>query len=118
MSFQFYVGQHVVCIDVSPNKAGGLHPRYWDTEIPVLGAVYTIRRTFCARRYGHDDIAILLDEVRNPVRRFIARTGRKVRCEQFFLGYRFRPVRTTNIDVFLKMLEPERIELVTLSSRS
>ena len=102
----FFVGQHVICTDIAPNPGGGLCPTYRDTKLPVVGGIYTIRRIFCARQFGHDDLAILLDEVHNPVRRYISRTGRNVRCEQFWLGYRFRPVRTTSIEVFRRMLEP------------
>jgi hypothetical protein len=114
----FFVGQRVVCVNISPNPGGGLSPTYRDTNFPEVGGIYTIRRIFCARPFGHDDVAILLAEVRNPVRRYISRTERNVRCEQFFLGFRFRPVRTTNIDVFLKMLEPApvRIELINIHS--
>ncbi|HXE88900.1 MAG TPA: hypothetical protein VN524_19100 [Hyphomicrobiaceae bacterium] len=110
MSFHFRVGQHVICVDASPNRAGGLTPTYRDTNLPVEGGIYAIRHIFCARPFGHDDFAILLEEVRNPIRLYISRTGRNVRVEQFFLGYRFRPVRTANIDVFLQMLRPVRAD--------
>ena len=112
MSFHFDVGQRVICIDVSPNKAGGLRPTYWGTNFPVVGGIYTIRRIFCARRYGHDDVGVLLNEVRNPVRRYFTRTGRNVRCEPFFLSYRFRPVKPTSIEVFRRLLEPESVREV------
>ena len=49
MSFQFHVGQRVVCVTNAPNKAGGLTPRYWDTKLPVVGGVYTYRQ-----KHGRD----------------------------------------------------------------
>ena len=108
----FFVGQKVVCVNVTPRR-DGLRPRYRSTAIPVLGAVYTIRELFDANPYGYDEVGLLVEEVVNPVRRYIAKTG-PVKCEQFWLSYRFRPVRTTNIDVFLEMLEPTpSLELVT-----
>ena len=101
----FHVGQKVVCVNARPRRKG-LHPRYASTVIPRLRAVYTIRDIFDASPYGFDEPALLLVEIVNPVRRYTAPTG-QVECEQFWLANRFRPVCTTNIDVFLKMLEPE-----------
>jgi hypothetical protein len=107
----FHVGQRVICTNVTPRR-DGLHPRYASTAIPVLGAAYTIRAIFDARPYGHDDVGTLLEEVVNPIRRYISQRG-PVTVEQFWLAYRFRPLRTTNIDVFLRMLEPEpAVELI------
>jgi hypothetical protein len=108
----FHVGQKVVCINVAPGR-DGLVPRYRGIALPALGGVYTIRDIFDARRYGHDDLGLLMEEIVNPIRRYISEHG-PVTCEQFWLSYRFRPLRTTNIDVFLKMLEParERIDFV------
>jgi hypothetical protein len=104
VSFQFDVGQHVVCVDMTP-RARGLSPTYADTRFPVVGGIYTIRRIYDARPLGHDDLAILLREVRNRPRPYMSATGRDVRCEQFWLGFRFRPVRPTSIDVFRRLLE-------------
>jgi hypothetical protein len=102
----FHVGQKVVCIDVSSHKQKGhLRPTYASTVTPTLGGVYTVRDIFDASVYGHDEPGLLLDEIVNPVRRYISLAG-PCECEQFFLAFRFRPVRTTNIDVFTKMLEP------------
>lgn len=108
MCFHFRIGAKVVCVNIRPNKeGGGLHPTYADTRFPVVGGIYTIRRIFDARQFGHDDLAILLVEVRNRVRPYTCARGHQVRCEQFWLAFRFRPLSTTSIDVFLEMLEPE-----------
>jgi hypothetical protein len=101
----FHVGQKVVCIDVSSHKQKGhLRPTYASTVTPTLGGVYTVRDIFDASVYGHDEPGLLLVEIVNPVRRYISLAG-PCECEQFFLAFRFRPVRTTNVDVFTKMLE-------------
>ncbi len=70
---------------------------------PELGGVYTITDIFDASVYGHDEHGVLLEEVVNPVRRHICKNSRRVRVEQFWLAIRFRPLRTTNVDVFLRM---------------
>jgi hypothetical protein len=110
----FHVGQHVVCIDMTP-RLDGLDPRYPDTVVPVLGGTYTVRDVFDAGPYGYDaEAGILLVEVVNPVRPYISKCG-PVECEQFWLAFRFRPVCRTNIEVFEKMLVPvpqEPAELV------
>ena len=82
-----------------------MHPRYGSTVIPSLGGVYTVRDVFDGRAYGYDEDALLLVEIVNPVRRYVAPAG-PVACEQFWLANRFRPVRTTSIDIFTQMLEP------------
>jgi hypothetical protein len=104
VSFQFHVGQHVICIDMTPRRCG-LSPTYSGTRFPVVGGIYTIRRIYDARPLGHDDLAILLREVRNKPRRYISANGRDVRCEQFWLGFRFRPVRPTSIEAFRALLK-------------
>ena len=101
----FQVGQKVVCVDLR-TRGDGLNPFYRGTMLPLLGAVYTVRHVFDAGRYGYDgEGALLLAEVSNPVRYYMAPAG-PVECEQFFLDYRFRPLRSTSIEVFTAMLEP------------
>ncbi len=102
----FRIGQRIVCIDASPNKGGGLFPTWAGTRLIETGRIYTIRRMFNARPFGHDDVAILLEEVRNRPRPYTCARGYTVRCEQFWLGFRFRPLRTTSIEIFTRMLEP------------
>ena len=74
--------------------------------MPTLGGVYTIRDIFDGRIYGHDEPALLLVEIVNPVREYVSHLGRRVTCEPFWLSFRFRPVRATSIDIFTKLLEP------------
>jgi hypothetical protein len=109
------VGQRVVCVDMT-FRGDGLRPLYYRTVLPVLGGIYTVRDVFDAAPYGYDDeIGLHLAEVVNPVRRYLCKNRRMVDVEQFWLAFRFRPVRTTNIDVFTAMLEPvpkEPAELV------
>jgi hypothetical protein len=100
----FYVGRKVVFVN-GRIRRDGLFPYYPSTALPVVGSIYTIREVFDARPYGYDEAAILLDEVVNPVRRYIAPAG-PVRCEQFFLGNRFRPLHDTSIEIFTQMLQP------------
>jgi hypothetical protein len=81
---------------------------------PKKGGIYTVREVFDARPYGFNHDGLLLEEIVNPVLDYIAPAG-PVRCEQFFLAFRFRPLRATSIEVFQKMLEPvprEPAELV------
>lgn len=78
----FHVGQKVVCIDDGPTP-------FLDAVPLVKGVVYTI-----ANIGLHADSAIGLDEV-------------DAGASQWFAN-RFRPVKTTNIDVFLQMLNPVR----------
>jgi hypothetical protein len=105
----FQVGQRVVCVDVRPRRKY-LHPANaaaWAAPFakPEKGGIYTVREVFDARPHGFDHDALLLVEIVNPVLDYVAPAG-PVRCEQFFLAFRFRPLRTTGIDVFTRMLEP------------
>jgi hypothetical protein len=113
----FHVGQRVVCVDLRVRKKylRPLSAAAWDDpyEMPRKGGVYTVREVFDARAHGFDHDGLLLDEVVNPVLDWIAPAG-PVRCEQFWLTFRFRPVRTTSIDVFTSMLQPAPRELAPL----
>jgi hypothetical protein len=102
----FHVGQRVVCVDLSPRRKY-LHHAVWVAPfaMPKRGGVYTVRDVFDARRYGFDQDGLLLEEIINPVLDYVAPAGH-VRIEQFFLAFRFRPLRTTSIEAFHKMLEP------------
>jgi hypothetical protein len=105
----FHVGQKVVCVDIRPRRKY-LHPATAAASVaplarPEKGGIYTMREVFDARPHGFDHDALLLAEILNPVLDYIAPAG-PVRCEQFFLAFRFRPLRTTSIDVFTRMLEP------------
>jgi hypothetical protein len=91
----FHVGQRVVCVDLSP-RGKYLHHAVW------------VRDAFDARPYGFDQDGLLLEEIINPVLDYLAPAG-PVRIEQFFLAIRFRPLRTTSVEVFTRMLEPAEL---------
>src|SRR5918993_1355980 len=92
----FYVGQVVVCIDDEDIRWPGgdeIGERY-----PVKGGVYTVR----AVRLCEVGAGLLLHEIVNPV------------CEWYDGGVgeigfhvdRFRPAKTTSLEVFEAMLKP------------
>lgn len=101
----WYVGMRVACIDAS-------NPDPWrdgDT-FPVEGQVYTIREILC-----HDqNVAILLVEIVNPVRRWELRTG-----EVAFLVHRFRPLvdLTLPAELQVKKRKPVREEAFVFDTR-
>jgi len=99
----FSVGQKVVCVDASHMVGEGLG----ETR-PTAGSLYTIRHIVPRGVYGFDDHGLLLVEIVNPPLWYASRWdwGGRVRRELHFRARRFRPLRTTNIDVFTRMLEP------------
>jgi hypothetical protein len=86
----FHVGQKVVCVRADWDDG--------DEIVPVKGAVYTVRQT-CEWR-GNPGIRLV--EIVNEPGDYI---GGVRECS--FAARAFRPVKTTSIDVFLKMLEPQ-----------
>ena len=94
----FEIGQRVVCIDAKPRTIR-LHQ---NEAMPVKGQIYTVRdvnpTVDCSTGMKP---GIRLEEIVNPLNLY--RTGLE---EMWFRATRFAPIRTTNIDVFLKMLEP------------
>ena len=79
----------------------------WDADAdeyvpnrPVKGGVYTIRG-FDIDLFDPDEPAVYLEEMVNPECDYLY--GRQ---EGSFYAHRFRPVRTTSIDVFTAMLAP------------
>ena len=91
----FYVGQKVVCVDDRPEP--GLR---WTGPRPTVGEVYTVGGQFYLNLRGRQCMHIV--EIKN------AAPG-----NAGFLCARFRPLRTTNIDVFRKMLEPQPVKELT-----
>jgi hypothetical protein len=73
--------------------------------LPKRGSVYTIREIVPCKEMGFDEDGLRLVEIVNLGRRYVSPTG-PVTHELAFRVSRFRPVRTTNIDVFRQMLEP------------
>jgi hypothetical protein len=98
----FHVGQKVVCVnDQAWPRAYGYTPK-----LPKCGVIYTIRAIIDCRAWGYDEDGLLLAEIVNPKRIHVTRFRPRLSEVKFRMS-RFRPVRTTNIDVFLKMLEPD-----------
>jgi hypothetical protein len=96
-------GQRVVYVD--DRRAAGTRWYPYDT-MPKLGSIYTIREVIDCRPYGYAEHALYLVEIVNVPRHRYASPSGPMMHELAFRVSRFRPVRTTNIDVFLKMLEP------------
>src|SRR5262245_41415899 len=92
-----YVGQKIVCVNVRHWPRGfGYKP-----TLPKKGSVYTIRAIVpCRVLYGLDEDGLHLVEIVNPTQVSI------FKFELAFRMSRFRPVHTTSIEVFEKMLEP------------
>lgn len=85
-------GQKVVCIGDrwSPVFDDIMEMPSW---IPVKGQVLTIRKVV---EYPEERLGLLFEEFTNPIR---------INSEPAFAIEQFRPVRKTNIDVFLKILD-------------
>jgi hypothetical protein len=98
----FHVGQRVVCVNgrnwPAPRQFGDYTPTH-----PKQGEVYTVRAIVLKTLEGYDEDGLHLVEIVNPTR--TKRDGSTF--ELAFRMSRFRPVRTTKIDVFLRTLEPE-----------
>jgi hypothetical protein len=69
------------------------------------GGDYTVRG-IVPLADGHDEDVLWLAEIVNPRRLLSGPNGRRRRTELCFRMSRFRPLRATNIDVFLQMLAP------------
>ena len=91
----FHIGERIACV-----KDDGYDPENlaYVPNKPVKGCVYTIRGF---DTNGGDELGIYLEEIVNPEDDFCF--GRQ---EPSFYAWRFRPVRTTSIDVFTAMLAP------------
>lgn len=90
----FHVGQKVVCVS--------LRRIAWFCEAPpIVGQTYTIREI----RDFPEGAALRLVELHNTPRTF-----NQGHLEPFFLGFNFRPVKTTSISVFTQMLAPKPVK--------
>jgi hypothetical protein len=92
----FRIGQRVVCVDVR-----GWKPRMWKNwNYPNKGDVYTIREIL-ADRDGLTCVR-LVELLNRPGINFQL----NIVDEPFFGGFRFRPVKETDISIFTAMLAP------------
>jgi hypothetical protein len=104
-AMDFRVGQRVVCVNTSR------WPRWlwrfgFKLTLPKQGGVYTVRAIYAGRADGRNEDGVWLVEIVNPTLLLKAPNGRLSTTELAFRMSRFRPLRTTNIDVFTAMLEP------------
>jgi hypothetical protein len=100
----FFVGQKVTCVNDRNWPLASNFPGYTPT-FPRKGAVYTVRAIALRIMRGYDEDGLHLEEIVNPVLTIKSDTGTR-ESELAFRMSRFRPLRATNIDVFLEMLEP------------
>lgn len=101
----FRVGQKVVCIN-------GAFSSEWDQigNKPVERGIYTVRAVTICTFGSHVDVpCILLEEVKNPIKRW--RDGSTMECP--FAQKRFRPLveRKTDISIFKAMLTNTKISV-------
>jgi len=91
----FYIGQRVVCVNVDFSR----EPTWRRTvrTFPKLNGVYTIR-SICE---AGDLIGFCFHEIVNPCGHFS-----RGYVEPAFDSRRFRPIRTTSIEIFEKLLRP------------
>jgi hypothetical protein len=100
MNTQFHIGQQIVCIDDCWR-----HPfRHLVPHLPVAGRIYTIRE-FDADSPGYC-IFLWLEEIVNP-------PGHEVS----FASHCFRPVKKTDISVFMVEQRPRPKKLRAPSPR-
>ncbi|PSJ60780.1 hypothetical protein [Pseudaminobacter soli (ex Li et al. 2025)] len=97
MSWDFHVGQRVVCV------IGGGHGYHPDVKCLTEGRVYTIRAIRLNPETGI--LNVHLEEIVNSARDCLEEYG-----EPYYSASRFRPVvqRETDIEVFLRMLNPSK----------
>jgi hypothetical protein len=91
----FHVGQQVVC--VNDRFSRDMRWRRTVRNFPVLNSIYTIREIHVEGPL----VGFCFHEILNPYTRFAAGFG-----EPAFNSRNFRPVRTTNIEVFKRLLAP------------
>lgn len=89
----FHVGQKVVCV-WNFSKCG-----FGDEQLPAKGEVYTIRGMEFFPRTGM--VGLVFEEFHNKPRHYSPGL-----FEAHFAAERFRPVKTTSIEVFTAMLAP------------
>ena len=100
----FHVGQKVVCVDASI----WFGPWAFTADVPTVGQTYTIASLSAVdlrpERAAMGGPPLILREIRN-----VWPDG----IDHGYRANRFRPLRTANIDVFLKMLEPQPVKELT-----
>jgi hypothetical protein len=90
----FRTGMKVVCVDDAFEGGSG------HEVLPVKGRVYTVREMLWCDYWMAPHVRLV--EIVNPGFEYLSGTH-----EPSWYVRRFRPVKTTSIEVFLNMLEPE-----------
>jgi hypothetical protein len=108
----YRIGQRVQYVDDRWPAAG----RYQRETVPTRGWVYTVREILPCKAFGYDEDGLRHVEIVNPVILYATPLG-PATFELTFRVSRFRPVRTTNIDVFLEMLVPARVTVEQTAGR-
>lgn len=110
----FHVGQKVVCMDADfsvlwHDSMSWSGHGYRPPQLPILDEIYAIRGI---RHFGWGNgevtLAIYLQEIMNPIGRFLNEMAE----QPFWIG-RFRPVieRKTDISIFTEMLTPNKTKV-------
>jgi hypothetical protein len=105
----WYVGQKVICIDISfsPSKVHNPEVSSYDDAIALLklNEVYTIAHVYYNEKFGasFDFIEVEHLPIRNQMGDFFVDLNGTI-LHHTYITSRFRPLVTTNIDVFRTML--------------
>ena len=94
----FDIGQRVVCVDVNFS-----HEPLWRSCVsafPRLNSIYLIRDI----RTAHELVGLCFDEIMNASADFA-----EGYVEAAFDSRRFRPVRSTNVEIFKALLITDRV---------
>jgi hypothetical protein len=101
----FFIGQRVLCTN-DRNWPDFSRDGYVPT-LPKAGAIYTVREIMLGvPAQGHDEDGLWLAEIVNQTVVVRDHRGGAYVAEIAFRMSRFRPLRATNIDIFLEMLAP------------
>lgn len=113
MSYQYYEGQKVVC--VNDHFEARHHPKCTGLIWPNDGAVYTIRSFEAIKNsYGKDVVILRFTEFSNPA---IKWANISLPIEPGYARHRFRPLqkRKTDIQIFKAMLNPSKAKQAEFS---
>jgi|SRR5215472_5453238 len=108
-TMSFHIGQQVVCVG---NRFSS-NPYWWSKirEFPRLGTIYTISEIREGFGVQQGLIGFCFYEIANPLAYF-HRGEERVLLEPAFNSKHFRPVKPTTIDVFIKLLKPQKFERI------
>lgn len=102
----FQVGQHVLRVKVPPadwERRTDRQYGYGDEQKPVVGTVYTVRSI---RNDLYPELALLVEEIVNPVRGYTLHDGRQAIIEPHWPVRSFRPLSSDRLSIFRQHLAP------------